>query len=85
MVATKRKVFVVGLHRSGTSILSELLKAHPSICGHNVAEMPPELENEGQHVQVTRAAGRQPLKPARIARPHAIAPRDRRCATAFPH
>ena len=57
MVATKRKVFVVGLHRSGTSILSELLKAHPNICGHNVAEMPPELENEGQHVQVARARG----------------------------
>ena len=57
MVATKRKVFVVGLHRSGTSILSELLKAHPNICGHNVAEMPPELENEGQHMQVARARG----------------------------
>ena len=50
--AHQRKVFVVGLHRSGTSILAELLKGHPSICGHDIAEMPPELENEGQHVQV---------------------------------
>ena len=46
-----RHVFVVGLHRSGTSILADLLKAHPAIAGHHIAEMPPELENEGQHVQ----------------------------------
>ena len=50
---TKRQhIFVVGLHRSGTSILAELLKTNPKIAGHNVHEMPPELENEGQHLQV---------------------------------
>ena len=46
-----RHVFVVGLHRSGTSILAELLKQHPQIAGHTIVDMPPELENEGQHVQ----------------------------------
>lgn len=49
---TPKHVFVVGLHRSGTSILAELIKAHPLVSGHTVTEMPPELENEGQHVQV---------------------------------
>ena len=49
--AKPKKLFVVGMHRSGTSILADLLKAHPSISGHEIAEMPPELENEGQHVQ----------------------------------
>ena len=49
--ANPRHVFVVGLHRSGTSILAELLKAHPKISGHTIEGMPPELENEGQHVQ----------------------------------
>merc|ERR1719353_1166415 len=51
MTVKPRKVFVVGLHRSGTSILAELLKSHPLIAGHQIDEMPPELENEGQHVQ----------------------------------
>ena len=49
--AKPKKLFVVGMHRSGTSILADLLKAHPAIAGHEIAEMPPELENEGQHVQ----------------------------------
>ena len=52
----KRRLFVVGLHRSGTSILAEILKAHPLISGHQIEAMPAELENEGQHVQVRRAA-----------------------------
>ena len=40
-----------GLHRSGTSILAELLKSHPKIAGHQIEGMPPELENEGQEWQ----------------------------------
>jgi hypothetical protein len=48
----KKHVFIVGCHRSGTSILAELLKMHPQISGHIVEQMPPELENEGQHIQV---------------------------------
>ena len=42
--AKPKKLFVVGMHRSGTSILADLLKAHPSISGHEIAEMPPEQQ-----------------------------------------
>ena len=46
-----RFVFVGGLHRSGTSLLAELLKAHPEVAGQVIDGMPEELEQEGQHVQ----------------------------------
>ena len=46
-----RKLFVGGLHRSGTSILAEALRANPHISAHLIPEMPEELENEGQHFQ----------------------------------
>ena len=46
-----RRIFVGGLHRSGTSILASLLKRHPQICALEVPTMPLSLENEGQHVQ----------------------------------
>ena len=49
---SRRRIFVVGLHRSGTSILAQLIAGHPLIAGHQIEGMPAELENEGQHVQV---------------------------------
>mmetsp|Transcript_22626 Transcript_22626/g.72932 ORF Transcript_22626/g.72932 Transcript_22626/m.72932 type:complete len:523 (-) Transcript_22626:718-2286(-) len=49
--AAARFVFVGGLHRSGTSLLAELLKAHPEVAGQVIDGMPKELEQEGQHVQ----------------------------------
>ena len=33
---TSKKVFVGGLHRSGTSIMAEVLKSHPDISGHHI-------------------------------------------------
>lgn len=65
----RRHVFVVGMHRSGTSILAELLKAHPLISGHAIQEMPEELENEGQHIQVRIATCSAPLRAPRGRRP----------------
>jgi len=46
-----RLVFVGGVHRSGTSLLAGLLKAHPAVSGQRIRGMPAELEDEGQHVQ----------------------------------
>lgn len=72
----RKHIFVVGLHRSGTSILSELLKAHPFISGHKIDEMPKELENEGQHVQVI--APRLP-EPTRTRHTDCTVPPDAAC------
>jgi len=41
-------IFIAGLHRSGTSLLHELLRSHPSISGFKNTEVP---EDEGQHLQ----------------------------------
>jgi hypothetical protein len=43
-----RHVFLAGLHRSGTSLLHELLRAHPAISGFCNTGVP---EDEGQHLQ----------------------------------
>lgn len=44
----KRFVFLAGLHRSGTSLLHELLRAHPRVSGFRDTGVP---EDEGQHLQ----------------------------------
>lgn len=44
----KTFVFVCGLHRSGTSLLFEMLREHPQISGFRESGVP---EDEGQHVQ----------------------------------
>lgn len=41
-------IFVGGLHRSGTSVLHEILRAHPDISGFQNTGVP---EDEGQHLQ----------------------------------
>lgn len=41
-------IFVVGLHKSGTTILANLLKKHPRISGFNDTNFP---EDEGQFLQ----------------------------------
>lgn len=45
---TKKVVFICGLHRSGTSVLHELLKAQNDISGFNNTGVP---EDEGQFLQ----------------------------------
>lgn len=47
-VEGNRFVFVAGLHRSGTSILHRLLRAHPDISGFANTRVP---EDEGQYLQ----------------------------------
>ena len=44
----KRFVFIGGLHRSGTSLVHEILKAHPEVSGFTNTGAP---EDEGQHLQ----------------------------------
>jgi len=41
-------IFIGGLHRSGTSLVHELLSSHPEISGFSKTDVP---ENEGQHLQ----------------------------------
>ena len=41
-------IFIGGLHRSGTSLIHELLSSHPEISGFSKTCVP---ENEGQHLQ----------------------------------
>ncbi|WP_204153908.1 sulfotransferase [Leptolyngbya sp. CCY15150] len=41
-------IFICGLHRSGTSLLHELLKKHPDISGFSNTGVP---KDEGQHLQ----------------------------------
>jgi hypothetical protein len=51
----KRYVFICGLHRSGTSLLHRILRAHPDISGFTDTNAP---EDEGQHVQTVYPAAR---------------------------
>lgn len=44
----KQFIFVCGLHRSGTSLLFQLLREHPDISGFENTDSP---EDEGQHLQ----------------------------------
>ncbi len=44
----KRFIFLAGLHRSGTSLLHEVLRGHPAITGFSGTGVP---EDEGQHLQ----------------------------------
>lgn len=44
----QRHIFIGGVHRSGTSILHRLLRAHPEISGFVGTGVP---EDEGQHLQ----------------------------------
>lgn len=46
--SSKNIIFVCGLHRSGTSLLHELLKKHPDISGFSDTGVP---KDEGQHLQ----------------------------------
>jgi hypothetical protein len=48
MTASQRHLFIGGLHRSGTSLLHRLLRAHPQISGFIDTGTP---EDEGQHLQ----------------------------------
>ena len=44
----KQHIFIGGLHRSGTSLIHEILKGHPAISGFSNTGVP---KDEGQHLQ----------------------------------
>jgi hypothetical protein len=45
---THKFVFICGLHRSGTSILHDMLRRHPEVSGFSGTGVP---KDEGQHLQ----------------------------------
>ncbi|KPQ33221.1 MAG: Sulfotransferase family [Phormidesmis priestleyi Ana] len=45
---SKKIIFVGGLHRSGTSLLHQILRSHPDVSGFHNTGVP---EDEGQHLQ----------------------------------
>ena len=47
-IAQHRLLFIGGLHRSGTSIVHELLREHPAVSGFTDTGV---MEDEGQHLQ----------------------------------
>ncbi len=44
----KKFIFLAGLHRSGTSLLHEIIREHPEVSGFSNTNVP---EDEGQHLQ----------------------------------
>ncbi len=60
----KQFIFVVGLHRSGTSLLHAILREHPAISGFRDTGVP---EDEGQHLQTVLPTGLELGGPGRFA------------------
>lgn len=58
-----RFIFVGGLHRSGTSLMHECLRQHPSISGFHDTGVP---EDEGQHLQTVYPTARAHGGPGRF-------------------
>lgn len=52
----KTFIFLAGLHRSGTSLLHEIIRDHPQISGFSGTGVP---EDEGQHLQSIYAAAKK--------------------------
>ncbi len=48
-------IFLAGLHRSGTSLLHDLIRSHPQICGFSGTGVP---QDEGQFLQSVYPPGR---------------------------
>lgn len=60
----KQFIFIAGLHRSGTSMLHEIIRAHPAISGFSGTGVP---EDEGQLLQSVYEPARTFGGPARFA------------------
>lgn len=61
---THRRLFLAGLHRSGTSVLHRMLREHPMISGFSGTGVP---EDEGQHLQSVMPPARAYGGPGRFA------------------
>ncbi|GBE11908.1 hypothetical protein BMS3Abin13_00184 [bacterium BMS3Abin13] len=60
----KRFIFLAGLHRSGTSLLHEILRCHPEISGFANTGVP---KDEGQHLQTVYEAAKTLGGPGQFA------------------
>ncbi len=60
---TKQFIFIVGLHRSGTSLLHQILREHPLISGFKDTGV---SEDEGQHLQTILPTGLEMGGPGRF-------------------
>lgn len=58
-----KHIFIGGLHRSGTSLVHRLLRAHPGVAGFERTGVP---EDEGQHLQDTLPTARSLGGPGRF-------------------
>lgn len=63
-VNKKPFIFIAGLHRSGTSLLHEILKSHPQISGFTGTGVP---EDEGQYLQTVYPIARKFGGPGKFA------------------
>ncbi len=59
----KHFIFIVGLHRSGTSVLHRILREHPAISGFTDTGV---YEDEGQHLQTVLPTGLELGGPGRF-------------------
>jgi len=64
MLEEKKFVFLAGLHRSGTSLLHEIIREHPDITGFHKTGV---SEDEGQHLQSVYKAAKVFGGPGRFA------------------
>src|SRR5262245_12260859 len=64
-LARHRLLFIGGLHRSGTTLLEDLLAEHPAIAGLTDTGVP---HDEGQHLQDVYPSAREGGGPGRFAR-----------------
>ena len=60
----KNMIFLAGLHRSGTSLLHEIVRSHPLVSGFTNTGVP---EDEGQHLQTVFPTARAFGGPGRFA------------------
>ncbi|MDE2149058.1 MAG: sulfotransferase [Gammaproteobacteria bacterium] len=60
-----RHIFIAGLHRSGTSLLHQIMRAHPLVSGFSDTGAP---EDEGQHLQTVYKTDEKLGGPGRFAR-----------------
>ncbi len=58
-----KHIFIIGLHRSGTTALAEILSSHDLISGFKNTNVP---KDEGQHLQTVYPTGKMQGGPGKF-------------------